>query len=169
MGYIRQNLLQNEKIIYFTRMHWIVFATPVLFLAAAFLFSMFSSILFPGRIPFLNIRLGNVVVLGCFAAAIFSGIGAFISYATSEYAITNKRIMMKIGWISRDSIELFINRIEAIQIDQTILGRILDYGALKVVGTGGTQDLFNYIPRPLAFRKSAQEQIDREDHPAFHR
>ena len=160
MNYIEMNLLKDEKIVYFTRPHWIIFSTPVIFLAALVILSIFSPILFPNYLPFTKIPLAMVIVLVCLGAVIVSGIGALISYATSEYAITNKRIMMKIGWISRDSLEIFIDKVEAIYVDQSILGRILDYGKLRIVGTGGTQDPFFYIPHPLVFRKIAQEQID---------
>ena len=68
--------------------------------------------------------------------------------------------MLKTGWINTNSLELFIDKIEAIYVDQTILGRILNYGTLRIVGTGGTQDPFPFIPSPLAFRKMALEQVD---------
>jgi len=160
MSYISNNLLKNEKIIYSTRMHWIVFILPAILLAATFVFSVFAPLLFPGYIPFLNIRLASLVILICFLAAIFSGVSAFIRYVTSEYGITNKRILIKTGWIRRASLELFIDKVEAIYVDQSIPGRMLDYGSLRVVGTGGTQDPFFYVPRPLLFRRIAQEQID---------
>lgn len=166
MSYISNNLLKNEKIIYFTRIHWIVFMMPVLLLVVTFLLSIFAPVLFPGYIPFLNIRLAAVVVLTCLVVTIFSGISAFIRYATSEYGITNKRILIKTGWIRRDSLELFIDKVEAIYVDQSIPGRMLDYGTLRVVGTGGTQDPFFYVPRPLVFRRIAQEQVDIEEHPS---
>lgn len=165
MSYIENSLLKNEKMIYFTRMHWIVFGMPVILLAATVMLSMFSPILFRGYIPFLNIRMASAVVLICFVAAVFSGISALIRYTTSEYGITNKRVLIKSGWIRRNSLELFIDKIEAIYVDQSIPGRILDYGTLRVVGTGGTQDPFFYIPSPLTFRKIAQEQVDIEEHP----
>ena len=165
MSYIQNNLLKNEKIIYFTRIHWIIFGFPVFLLVLTFILSVYSQRLFPGYLPLSNVRLAAVVILILLLAAIFSGISAFIRYATSEYGITTKRVLIKTGWISRDSLELFLDKVEAIYVDQSILGRILDYGTLRVVGTGGTQDPFFYIPRPLEFRKIAQEQIDIEEHP----
>lgn len=160
MSYIQNNLLKNEKLIYFSRMHWIVFTMPVLMLLAAIIFAALAPLLFPGYIPFLRLRLAAVVVLVCVATAIFSGIAAFVRYATSEYGITTRRIVLKTGWLSRDSLELFLNKIEAVYVDQSILGRIFDYGTIRIVGTGGTQDTFFYIPRPMLFRKATHEQVD---------
>lgn len=165
MSYIKNNLLKNEKIVYFTRMHWIVFMLPIVLLVVTFVLSVFAPILFPGYIPFLNIRLASLVILICLVVTIFSGISAFIRYTTSEYGITNKRVLIKTGWIRRNSLELFLDKVEGIYVDQSIPGRILDYGTLRAVGTGGTQDPFFYVPHPLVFRKVAQEQIDIEEHP----
>lgn len=162
MSYIQQNLLKNEKIIYFTPLHWIIFALPTALFAATILLSAFSPLLFPGYFPFLKIRMATLVIFVCLGSAIISGMGAFIRYTTSEYGITTKRVMIKTGWISRISLELFLNRVEAIYVDQSILGRILNYGSLRIVGTGGTQDPFFYVPNPLKFRKVAQEQVELE-------
>ncbi len=164
MKYLQSNLLKSEKIIYATRIHWIIFTMPIVLLVATVVLAGVGPVLFPGFVPFLNIRLVALVVLVLLFSAIFSGIGAFIRYATSEYGITNKRIVMKTGWIRRNSLELFIDKMEAIYVDQSVLGRILDYGILRIVGTGGTQDPFFYVPRPLVFRKIAQEQIDLNEH-----
>ncbi len=160
MSYIQTNLLKNEKVFYLTRMHWIVFTFPVVLLVSTFILASVSPVLFRGYVPFLNIRMASAVILLCLIATLFSVISALIRYATSEYGITNKRIMLKTGWINTNSLELFIDKIEAIYVDQTILGRILNYGTLRIVGTGGTQDPFPFIPSPLAFRKMALEQVD---------
>jgi uncharacterized membrane protein YdbT with pleckstrin-like domain len=160
MSYIQANLLKNEKVVDLTRMHWIVFTLPVVLLVATFLLASVSPVLFRGYVPFLHIRMAAVVILLCLFATLFSAISALIRYATSEYGITNKRIMLKTGWINTNSLELFIDKIEAIYVDQTILGRILNYGTLRIVGTGGTQDPFPFVPSPLAFRKMALEQVD---------
>lgn len=161
MSYIQANLLRNEKIIYFTRMHWIIFLGPVVLFVAAIVLSVFSPVLFHGYFPFSQIPLASIVVLGCLAAAIIFGLGAFIQYATSEYAITDRRIMIKTGWIRRNSLEILLDKVEAIYVDQSILGRVLNYGTIRVVGTGGTQDPFFYIPSPLIFRRHAEEQLSR--------
>jgi len=165
MSYIEKNLLKNERIIYFTRMHSVVFLMPVTLLIVTVILSGVAPKLFIGYVPFFNVRLASLIILICLAAAIISGIGSFIRFANSEYAVTDKRIMMKTGWINRNSLEIFIDKIEAIYVDQSILGRVLDYGTLRIVGTGGTQDPFFLIPRPLIFRKIAQEQVDIEEHP----
>jgi uncharacterized membrane protein YdbT with pleckstrin-like domain len=162
MSYIQNNLLKKEKLVYFSHMHWVIFVFPVIMLVTTIIFSAFAPLLFPGFLPFYKIRLASLVILICLLTTIFSGFAAFVRYATSEYGITNRRLVIKTGWLSRDTVDLSINRIEAIYVDQSILGRILNYGTIRIIGTGGTQDPFFYIPRPMRFRNLAQEQIDAE-------
>lgn len=160
MRYIRSNLLHDEKIIFETRPHWIIFGMPafIAFLAIVMIgyvsgFSGFQMVMF-GK------PLYQWTAIFLFLFAIYLGIKAFILYQTSEYGITDKRIVMKSGWIQRRSIEIFLEKVEAIYVDQTILGRILNYGTIIIVGTGGSKDPFLYVPTPLIFRNRAQQQID---------
>ena len=59
---------------------------------------------------------------------------AFVIYKTTEIAITNKRIIAKFGFISRRTIEINLQKIESIQVDQNVLGRLLDYGTIVIAG-----------------------------------
>jgi uncharacterized membrane protein YdbT with pleckstrin-like domain len=83
---------------------------------------------------------------------------AFINRRTSEFAVTNKRVIVKIGWISRRTIEMSLTKVESIDVVQGILGRVLGYGTILVVGTGSTKEPFKYIDDPLGFRRAVQEQ-----------
>ncbi len=165
MGYIRDNLLHDEKIIYWERPHWIVFA-PAVSLA---LFSLIILIYLSGaltifsRFTLFGMPFYQFIAFIIFLIAIVYGIKAFIMYQTSEYGITDKRIMMKTGWIQRRSIEIFLSKVEAIYVNQSVPGRFIDYGTITIVGTGGSKDPFLYIPAPLKFRNQAQQQIDIEE------
>ena len=85
------------------------------------------------------------------------GIGPFIQQATSEFAITTKRIIIKVGLVARRTLEMNLSKIETVNVDQSIMGRILDYGSITVIGTGGTQEVFHNIASPMQFRKAFQE------------
>jgi uncharacterized membrane protein YdbT with pleckstrin-like domain len=91
--------------------------------------------------------------------AILTGVASFINFTTSEFGITNKRVIIKVGFIRRDSLEVLLNKVEGIQVNQGILGRILGFGSIIVSRTGGTKDPFHKIDAPLEFRKRVQEQI----------
>ncbi len=66
---------------------------------------------------------------------------------------------MKQGFIQRYSTEIFLNRIEGINIAQSVTGRILGYGSLIIIGTGGTTDYYNSVPNPVHFRKLVQQRL----------
>ena len=91
-------------------------------------------------------------------SAIFTlWIAPFIYWFTSEFAVTNKRVIIKVGLISRRTLEMNLAKIESVNVNQGILGRILDYGSITVIGTGGTKESFRGISQPLEFRKAFQQ------------
>ncbi|MFT4032710.1 MAG: PH domain-containing protein [Siphonobacter sp.] len=87
-------------------------------------------------------------------------IAAWIRKASNEFVVTNKRIVIKTGFISRNSVELNLDKVESVDVQQTFLGRILGYGTIVVNGTGTTHTGFQYIDNPLEFRRKYQEQYD---------
>jgi len=146
MSYIDKNLMNGEKILYRGKLHWAVFLWPIIWFIVAIMF-------FCGAGD--TAAAGGLFVL----IAIVTGIASFINYTTSEFGITNKRVIVKVGFIRRNSVEVLLNKVEGIQVNQGILGRILGFGSITVSGTGGTKDPFHKIDAPLEFRKRAQEQI----------
>ena len=85
-------------------------------------------------------------------------IAPLIAYWTSEFAVTNKRLMIKTGFISRNTFEMNHSKIESINVIQSILGRILGYGTIIIMGTGSTREPFAAIRDPMTFRKNFLEQ-----------
>lgn len=160
-NYIDSTLMKNEVVLYRTKPHWVIFMPPALwFLLAIVLFIFGPSFQFinipaPGPIP-----IYAYAALLALALSVIIGISAFTNFQTSEYGITNKRVLMKIGFIRRTSLEIFIAKIEGVKVKQTILGRILDYGSIIISGVGGSKDPFDGIPAPLEFRRRVQEQIE---------
>ena len=145
MSYIDKNLMQGEKIIYRARLHRVVFLWPVIwFVLAIYNISGVDTVGF-----------GVLLLL----VAILTAISSFINYSSSEFGITNKRVIAKVGFIRRNSLEVLLNKVEGIQVKQGMLGRMLNYGSITISGTGGTKDPFRKIADPLEFRRKAQEQI----------
>lgn len=143
MSYIDNHLMKGEVVLYRSKLHWIVFFWPViLFILALILFAGESAI---GTI-FLVFAIGSAIV-------------SYITFKTSEFGITNKRVIAKVGFIRRDALEILLSKIEGIHVKQSILGRILGFGSIVVSGTGGTKDPFHNIDAPLEFRRMVQEQI----------
>ncbi len=94
------------------------------------------------------------------ASSIFSlFIRPLIKTKTDEFVITNKRIIMKTGVISRNIFEMTASHIESINVDQTIMGRIFNYGTVIIVGSGGTRESFPDIAAPVKFRQAFMDTI----------
>ena len=86
---------------------------------------------------------------------------AYVRYKTTELAITTKRVIVKVGFIRRSTVEININKVESIQVDQEILGRMFNFGTLVIAGAGNPQAPIVGISSPMEFRKAfieAQEQ-----------
>ena len=84
-------------------------------------------------------------------------IWAWIQRATSEFAVTNRRVIVKLGLVQRHTLDLNLQKVESIGVDQGFWGRLLGFGSLEVIGTGGTRELFHAIADPVAFRHAVQE------------
>jgi uncharacterized membrane protein YdbT with pleckstrin-like domain len=98
--------------------------------------------------------------VGLAAASAVLFFGASIKLKTTELAITNKRVFAKFGFVSRQTVELNISKVESIQVHQGILGRMFNYGSLVISGAGTPQAPIPGISNPLAFRTAFMEAQD---------
>jgi uncharacterized membrane protein YdbT with pleckstrin-like domain len=150
MSYIDGNLIAGERIVFRTRLHWLLFAVPVLFTAVVLL--PIAWLLANGTwqsAAWIPLALGLLLLLG-----------AVVKRQSSDFAVTNKRVMMKVGVFSTRSIELLLNKVEAIAVNQSFIGRLFGYGDIVVTGSGGTKEAFSRIQGPLEFRRAVQSVSD---------
>jgi len=145
MGYVESNLLPNEQITYRASIHWIIYALPAIVFSVAIIVGLGGGGWIAGA------------VIGGIAVVLF--LPPWIRAASSEFAITNKRVLIKVGLVRRHSLELLLQKVEGIGVDQSILGRILGYGTITVSGVGGTKEAFQMISRPLEFRRQVQASL----------
>lgn len=150
MSYIDRNLIEGERVVYRTRLHWLVFATPILFIIVVLLPAAWF--LFNGS--------GQSFAWVPIALAPLALLPAFIKRQSSDFAVTNKRVMMKTGVMTTRSVELLLSKIEAIAVDQSLTGRMFGYGDIVVTGSGGTREAFSHIQSPLEFRRAVQSVSD---------
>ncbi len=142
-SYVESNLMDGEQVVYATSIHPIVFLGPgVVILTGIGLGVAYSPA-------------GGIAVLAMGALML---LGAWIRQWSSEFAVTNRRVIVKVGFISRRTIELNMSKVESVEVNQDIFGRMLNYGAITVIGTGGTKEPFDLINDPLAFRRAVQSQ-----------
>ena len=142
MGYIKSNLLPDEEIVYIATLHWKSFVGPSLIFTVGLLLLAVQAIL------------GVFVIL----FGLFIGLRAFIEYKTSEFGVTNKRVIIKVGLLRRRTLELLLRQVEAISVDQSIFGRMLNFGSVTLTGTGGVREVFHNISSPLEFRRQIHAQ-----------
>ena len=145
MSYIDRNLLADERVIFRTRKHLIIFLTPVI-LSILALYPFFSD----------NFFLREIARLIWIVALILWG-HTFLIYYTSEFAVTNKRVMMKEGFFYRHANEMRLATIARVDIDQSLLGQLFNYGNIAINSFGTSVDNFSQIASPNAFQKAVQE------------
>lgn len=135
-----ENLEADTDVVYQARLHWILFLGPVLLILAAWALSHY------GQAPY---QLG-------FALAVIAIIWEIIIWLTYHYSFLNvkkNRVVLRSGILVRQTIDIPMNKIESIDIRQSILGSILQYGSLVITGTGGTRQFFNFLDKPLTCRR----------------
>ena len=162
MSYIDKNLIPGEQVMYRTRLHWIVVFWHVFFavifaLGGAYLLSGMPGITGVQEDQLRYARIGGGVLL---VLAIISIIISFVRRNSVEMAVTNKRVTVKVGLMSRSTEEMMLTRIESIMVHQGLAGRMLNYGTITLRGVGGTPDPFPNIGHPLEFRRQVQQQLD---------
>jgi uncharacterized membrane protein YdbT with pleckstrin-like domain len=149
MGYIEDNLMSDEELIHVTRLHPIVLLAPAM--TTSFLAGLISIV---RDIPWAFFVVAILLVLSAYRL-----VGRLVFFLTSEFGISSKRVLGKTGFIKRRSLDIVLVKVEAIRLDQNILGRLFNYGSVEVTGTGGTEEVLRFIPEPLAFRNTIQEQL----------
>ena len=145
MRYIERILQPGERLVYTTRIHWIIY------LPAALLWVVTAVALVHGRnaAPGFN---WTLVAGICAVIAVLAGFSAWIKRWTTEIDVTDRRVVYKRGLIRRHTVEMNMDKVESVDVDQTVLGRMLDFGNVIVRGTGtGIEPLFN-VENPLQFR-----------------
>ncbi len=102
----------------------------------------------------------GALLLPLFGVGLLLWLWAWIIYSTTELAITNKRVMAKTGLIQRNTIEIFLEKIESIQVEQGVLGRLFNFGDVVISGTGVHSAPFRSISDPLALRRNFMMAAD---------
>lgn len=102
-----------------------------------------------GQVGFMVI--GTLLVI----TGIFSTVIRLIISKTSEFAVTNRRVIMKQGFIRRRTLELMLGKVDSLSVEQGILGRIFGYGSVRVT-VATEKQRFDFLANPLEFRRQVQ-------------
>lgn len=156
MSYVDSNLMNGEVVMHRAKLHKILFVWPGVVAFVAFIGAVWILI---------HPAYNALYAVACLAVGAIFLLSPYVQYITSEYAVTNKRVIVKVGLIRRQTLETLLQKIEAISVDQSVLGRVLNFGTITIIGTGGTRESFMNIADPLGFRRAVQEQTDALDNP----
>jgi len=164
MSYVQSNLVPGEKVIYETRLHWIVMLGHLA--VGCLLLALLGVLLryYTHNQTGIDTRELHLMQ-GAAAVLLISGIvvilAGMVRRNATEMAVTNRRVVIKTGLASRKTIEMLLNKVESIEVSETTAGRLLGYGSIVVIGTGGTPEPFHKVAHPLQFRSHVQQQIEK--------
>ena len=146
--YIDDILQPGEKVLYSTNAHWIFYLPAIGAWILALVLLVLSRATTTEGIILLCLSAAVVVAL----AALYWTIKAWFHRWTTETDVTNMRVVHKTGFIKRRTFEMSLDKVESVDVNQSILGRILNYGSVTVRGVGEGAETIDMIASPLEFR-----------------
>jgi uncharacterized membrane protein YdbT with pleckstrin-like domain len=106
-----------------------------------------------------------LVLLGLVTLVVVIGLAfliwAWVRVRSTEVAITNRRVIAKFGFIKRNTVEINLDKVEALKVEQGFWGRLLNYGTILISGAGTSVAPFPHIADPLVFRRKFMEATAR--------
>ncbi len=150
MSYVDHVLQPGENLKHRTTVHWMVFFPGLFLLLIAIIVAANTG---ATSDPGLN-RYIMIAALLIAAIALLSLLRAWFRRWTTEIAVTDKRVIFKSGFISRSTIEMNMDKVESVDVAQSILGRIFDYGTIVVRGTGASMEPLRNVQGPIELRNS---------------
>jgi uncharacterized membrane protein YdbT with pleckstrin-like domain len=152
MSYVDRVLQPGETLLHKSKLHWLIYLPALPFLA---IFAL-GAALYLGLQSSGGDTVSGILPLGLMAVgaagAIVTWLRAWIRRATTELAVTDRRVIFKRGLVRRHTVEMNMDKVESVDVDQSIVGRICNYGDVTVRGTGASIEPLRLIDDPLAFR-----------------
>lgn len=155
MGYVEQTIGKDEVVLMKSHIHWLTMMP--MFLTGVLLAGLAGTAIF----YILNNNENKIMAwAGCVLLlfGIMLMFSAYLKRSRSEFAVTNKRVVIKTGIFTKDSFEMLKDKIESIAVHQNFVGNMFGYGTISIKGTGGSTETFKYISDPMKFKQCVQEQ-----------
>ena len=145
MRYIERILQPGETLLYSGTIHWVIYLPGIVLWIAAVAVAYFGV-----NLPSRSIWLSIAAIIAVVAAG--STFRAWFRRWTTEIDVTNRRVVFKCGFIKRHTVEMNMDKVESVDVDQSIFGRLLNYGDVTVNGTGEGWETLAKIGAPLDLR-----------------
>lgn len=149
MAYVEKILQPDERVVARAHVHWAVFIWPVLVLIAALAVYITSARYENEQYLFYGL-LGAAALIGLLGLRRLMAV--LVERLCTELVVTDRRVIAKVGFIRRHTWEINNSKVEGVQVNQSVLGRVLNFGSILVKGTGGGFAPVRNIADPLAFR-----------------
>jgi uncharacterized membrane protein YdbT with pleckstrin-like domain len=146
--YIDEILQPGERVLYSTNAHWIFYFPAIVAWILAIFLLLLSRATTTETIVLLCLSAAAVVAI----VALYWTAKAWFHRWTTETDVTNMRVVHKTGFIKRRTFEMSLDKVESVDVNQSILGRLLDYGSVTVRGVGEGAETIDTIASPLEFR-----------------
>jgi uncharacterized membrane protein YdbT with pleckstrin-like domain len=147
MSYAERVLQPGERMLHQSKLHWLVYMAVVPFVAIA----IAGAALYAALNDPTSVAPPALVTIGV-VGAVLAWLRGWIRRASTELAVTDRRVIFKRGVIRRHTIEMNMDKVESVDVDQSILGRIFNYGDVTIRGTGASLEPLRMIEDPLKFR-----------------
>lgn len=153
MGYIEENLLPNEQIVYKAKAH----PAAVMISKSLTILMIFAPIFlfYAGELAFAALALIICVPIA------WAGLSDAITRTTMQLGVTDQRVIMRAGFLQKKSFEIPLSKVEGISVEQGLLDRIVGAGYITIIGVGGSHNFTPPIDNPKQFRMIVQEQIQK--------
>jgi uncharacterized membrane protein YdbT with pleckstrin-like domain len=148
--YIDEILQPGEKVLYSTSAHWMFYLPAIAAWTLALVLLILSRTTITEGIILLCLSASAIVAI----VALYWTVRAWFHRWTTETDVTNLRVVHKTGFIKRRTFEMSLDKVESVDVNQSILGRLLDYGDVTILGVGEGKQTISTIASPLAFRNS---------------
>jgi uncharacterized membrane protein YdbT with pleckstrin-like domain len=148
MSYVSSILQPDERLVYTTGPHWLLYTPAIVLLIGAIALGYVAVSEKDGDIGFIALIAAAIVAL--FALALW--LRAFLRRASTELAVTDRRVIYKTGLLRRQTVEMNMDKVESVNVDQSLLGRMFGYGTVVIHGTGGGLEPLPNIASPITFR-----------------
>ena len=148
--YIDDILQPGEKVLYSSNLHWVVYAPAILAWIVSSTLLVLSRTTLNENLILLYLAGAAVVAL----AALYWTISAWFRRWITETDVTNLRVVHKTGFITRKTFEISVDKVASVEVNQGIMGRILNYGDVTIENMGDAEQTIKMIASPLAFRSN---------------
>ena len=148
--YIDAILQPGEKVLYSTNAHWMFYLPAIAAWILALVLLILSRMTVTEGIILLCLSASAIVAI----VALYWTVKAWFHRWTTETDVTNLRVVHKTGFIKRRTFEMALDKVESVDVNQSILGRLLDFGDVTILGVGEGKETISTIASPLAFRNS---------------